>query len=81
MYETYDNKDTKLLIIQYISIKIILKDHKCIKTNKYNISVNAQSNTLPHPTDKVNVSEKGGWCRVVTKISSCQVNTTRGSHS
>ena len=47
---------------------MILKDHKCMKTNEYNVSVNAQSNTLPHPTDNLNVSEKGGSYRVVTKI-------------
>ena len=79
MYEMYNNKDTKLLIIQYISIKIILKGYKCIKTNEY--ICECKTNTLPHPTDNLNVSEKGGWCRVVTKISSGQVNTTRGSHS
>ena len=54
MYETYDNKNTKLIIIQYISIKIIKKTtHKYIKTNENNISVNAQSNTLPHPTELI----------------------------
>ena len=52
-----------------------------MKTNEYNISVNAQSNTLPDPPDSLNVSEKGGSCSVVTKISSCRVNTTRASHS
>ena len=54
MYETYDNKNAKLIIIQYISIKIIKKTtHKYIKTNENNISVNAQSNTLPHPTELI----------------------------
>ena len=54
MYETYDNKNTKLIIIRYISIKIIKKTtHKYIKTNENNISVNVQSNTLPHPTELI----------------------------
>ena len=52
---------------------MILKDLKCMKTNEYNVSVNAQSNTLLHPTDNLNVSEKGGSYRVVTKISSYRV--------
>ena len=43
MYETYDNKNAKLIIIQYISIKIIKKTtQKCIKTNENNVSVNVQ---------------------------------------
>ena len=50
----HDNKNTKLIIIQYISIKIIKKNtHKYIKTSENNISVNAQSNTLPHPTELI----------------------------
>ena len=59
---------------------MILKDHKCMKTSEYNVSVNAQSNTLPHPTDNLNVSEKGGSYRIVTKISSCRV-IQQGDHT
>ena len=30
-----------------------LKDHKCMKTNNNNISVNAQSYTHPNPTELI----------------------------
>ena len=53
MYETYDNKNTKLIIIQYFSIKIIKKTTQIYKNKRNNISVNAQSNTLVHPTELI----------------------------
>ena len=37
----------------HLNKKIILKDHKCMKTNNNNVSVTAQSYTHPNPTELI----------------------------
>ena len=63
MYKTHDSKDTKSIKIQCIWIKIILKDHRCMKTNNNNIRWHFRTRAKHRLWERLSGGETSHHCR------------------